>query len=75
MSQRKAGIVAKEISRWYFLGFFIWIAIIFFLICYAGGCDNISPEFTFAIMFLFGSIGIGALILYSVQVLRKTNNQ
>jgi membrane protein DedA with SNARE-associated domain len=63
----------RECSRWYFLGCVFWIAIFFLFFWFAGGVGEISPEFALVATITIGVLAIGALIIYSVQALRKTH--
>ena len=68
---RPASKECRECSRWYFLGCLFWIGIFFLILWQAGGFGEISPEFALIVTITIGIIGIGALIIYSAQALRK----
>ncbi|MFX1566067.1 MAG: hypothetical protein ACFFCH_08765 [Promethearchaeota archaeon] len=73
MTHRGAGQVLRECSNWYFLGMFIWIGIIIFIILFAGGFGEVPSEFFVVRLFFFGIVGISALVLYSVRSFRNTS--
>lgn len=74
MTHRGAGQGLRECSNWYFLGMFIWIGIIIFIILFAGGFGEVPSEFFLVLLLFFSIVGISALILFSVRSLRNPSS-
>lgn len=66
------GLTPKE-CRWYAIGFLFWMGALFLILIQGGGVIplDISPEFVWTATITIAILGIGSLIIFLFQTLRK----